>query len=421
MTERLLQYIWQFRYFDLRSLCGVDGETIQVIYPGNLNTNQGPDFLEATIKVANTIWAGSIELHLRSSDWKNHNHSSDRNYKNVILHVVWIHDVELDLPFPTLELQYRVSKLLFERYDDWMRSSSFIPCEKNIHQVSDIIWIAWKDRLLIERMQRKSLQIHSNAVLTNHHWEEVFWWQLAGNFGLKINSDAFEKIARSLPVTLLAKHKNQIHQTEALLLGQAGLLENNFIEAYPKLLQREYRFLQKKYKLVPISETVSFLRMRPSAFPTVRLAQLAMLIHNSVHLFSKIKEIKEAGQVKKLLDVTANDYWHNHYVLDVPSVSKEKRSGIQMIENLMINTIAPLLFCYGQYYNEKEYCTRAVNWLVQIPAEKNAVIKGFRNIGISSNSAFESQALLQLKNEYCSKKKCLDCAVGNNLLKRADI
>src|SRR5258708_6392187 len=221
------------------------------------------------------MWVGSVELHVKSSDWKNHKHSGDKNYNNVILHVVWQDDDDLKLPFPTLELQSRVSKLLLKKYDELMNASSFIPCEKMIHQIDDIIWASWKERLLVERLQNKSQIIFQYLNENNNHWEETFWWLIARNFGIKVNSDAFEKIAHSLSVNILAKHKNQIHQTEALLFGQAGLLGNEFIEDYPKLLHKEYKFLQAKYKLTPIQIPLHFLRMRPSNFPIVRLAQLA--------------------------------------------------------------------------------------------------------------------------------------------------
>lgn len=417
MTERLLQYIWQFQYFNQNDLLTIEEEQVQIIHPGVYNTNQGPDFIDAKIKIGTTIWAGSIELHIHSSDWNNHKHSGDANYKNVILHVVWQHDADLQLPFSTFVLEDKVSKFLLAKYSVLMNADSFIACEKMIHQVNDLVWISWKERLLVERLQKRATIVFEHLKKNNNHWEETFWWMLVHNFGIKVNSDAFEKIAQSIPLTILAKHKNQIHQLEALLFGQAGLLETEFTETYPQLLQREYRFLKKKYQLKKVEAPLYFLRMRPANFPTVRLAQLAMLVHNSQHLFSAVKESRSVAAVVQLLNVTANDYWHYHYMPDEPSAFKKKHLGAQMINNILINTIVPVVFAYGTYHNENIYKDQALQWLLEIAAEKNNITKGFDALGIFNNNAFDSQALIQLKNEYCNKKRCLDCVVGNKLLK----
>jgi hypothetical protein len=417
MTERLLQYIWQLQHFNKSELCTTEGEPLQIIYPGSFNTNQGPDFLDAKIKVGETIWAGSIELHINSADWQNHKHSTDANYKNVVLHVVWQYDETPALPFPTLVLQDRISKFLLHRYDELMNAGSFIACEKTVAQVNTITWLSWKERLLVERLQNKSAIVFNYLKNNNNHWEETFWWMIAKNFGAKVNSDAFEKIARSIPITVLSKHKNQIHQLEALLLGQAGLLEENFSEDYPKMLQREYHFHNAKYGLQPPQAQLFFLRMRPANFPTIRLAQLAMLVHTSLHLFAKIRESDSLKEIKALLNVTANDYWHYHYVPDEPSAFKKKHLGAQMIDNILINTVVPVLFAYGMFHKENSYKDRALQWLLQMNAEKNAITKGFTALEIENKNAFDSQALIQLKNAYCVNKRCLDCAVGSKLMK----
>jgi len=417
VTERLLQYIWQFQYFNPADLVTEEGEALQIIHPGTLNTNQGPDFIDAKIKIGSTTWAGSIELHVNSSDWKNHKHSGDKNYKNVILHVVWQDDISLNLSFSTLVLHDKVPKLLLSRYDDLMNTESFIPCEKSIHLINELTWQNWKERVLVERLQAKTEVILNYLQQNNNHWEETLWWLLAKNFGIKVNSTTFEKIAQSVSINILAKHKEQIHQTEALLFGQAGLLEGDFKEDYPKLLQREYRFLQKKYQLPKVEASLIFLRMRPSNFPTVRLAQLAMLVHESLHLFSKIKESKDVKTIKQLLDITANDYWHYHYTLDEPSAFKKKKLGGQMIDNILINTVVPILFAFGHYHSEEAFKEKALLWLEQVKAEKNIITKGFKFLQIENKTAFDSQALIQLKNEYCNKKRCLDCSVGNKLIR----
>lgn len=419
MTERLLQYIWQFQYFNPANLCTEEGEGLQIIYAGTLNTNQGPDFADAKIKVGDTTWAGSIELHIHSSDWNNHKHSSDKNYKNVILHVVWKHDINLALPFSTFVLQERVPKILLSKYDELMNMNSnlFIPCEKNMHQINSITWQSWKARMLAERLESKTALIFDQLKKNNNHWEQTFWWLLAKNFGFHVNSAAFEKMAQSISINILARHKNQIHQTEALVFGQAGLLNTVFTDDYPKLLQREYQFLKKKYKLIPIEYSLVFLRMRPSNFPTVRLAQLAMLVHQSLHLFAKIRESDDIKKISQLLHVTANDYWHYHYTFDEETSFKKKKLGEQMINNILINTIVTIVFAYGHYHNEAHYKEKALRWLEEITAEKNTITRNFMYLEVVNKTAFDSQALIQLKNEYCNKKRCLDCSIGNTLIR----
>ena len=416
MTERL-QYIWQFQYYNSTHLYTEENDPLQILHPGTFNTNQGPDFINAKIKTGHTTWAGSIELHILSSEWKNHKHSSDKNYRNVILHVVWEHDTNLQLSFPTLVLQDKVSKLLLKKYDELMNAVSFIPCQNNVSFVKDITWAAWKERLLAERLELKAASFFLLLDENKYHWEETFWWLLAKNFGMKINGDAFERIARSLPLRILSKHKNQIHQVEALLFGQAGLLAEGFEEEYPNLLRKEYLFLKSKYDLKDIHAPLYFLRMRPANFPSVRLAQLAMLVHTSRHLFAKIKESVSLKEVMALFTIAANDYWHYHFVFDEAATYRKKTLGKQMTENICINTIIPVLFAYGLYHKENMYRDKAIKWLMEIAAEKNSVTKGFSSLHINNNNAFDSQALLQLKNEYCNKKRCLDCAVGNSFLK----
>ncbi len=423
MTEKLLQFIWQFQYFNRQSLTTTSGEPLQIISAGSLNTNQGPDFQQARIIIGDTSWAGNAELHIRSSDWMKHNHQNDERYNKVILHVVWQHDAKITDAkgniIPTLELQPRVSKILLDKYDQWMQTDRQIPCGQSITEVPDIVWQTWKERLLIERLMTKYEVIQQHLVQTNNHWEEVFWRMLCRYFGGNINSVSFEQLAISLPVQILSKHKNQIHQLEALLLGQAGLLYKNFEEDYPKLLYREYQFLQKKYQLRVINLPPSFLRMRPVNFPTIRLAQLAMLVHKSQYLFSKIKEVSNPSEIKSLFDITANDYWHYHFRFDETSEYAPKKLGSQMFDTLLINTIVPVLFAYGVYTNDSVYKDRALRWLEQISYERNSVIAPLTALGIKPANALDSQALLQLKKQYCDAKRCLECAVGNSVLKKS--
>jgi len=421
VTERLLQFIWQFQYFNKSELSAVSGENVQIISPGQYNTNQGPDFTDAKIKVENTVWAGTVELHIKTSDWNRHEHQHDSNYNNVVLHVVWENDTTPN-NIPVIELKQRVSKILLKRYAELMNSSAFIACEKSIHAVRDITWKSWKERLMAERLLRKAGMVNSYLQQSDCHWEETFWWLLARNFGIKVNADAFEAMARSIPINLLSKHKSQIHQLEALLFGQAGLLKRNPAKLgeeddYLLLLRKEYEFLQNKYKMKPIPIPVHFLRMRPGNFPTLRLAQLAMLVHGSAHLFSRIRDAASVMEIKSWFDVTANDYWHYHYQFEEISSFKKKKLGASMSGNIIINTVIPVLFAYGNYHGEQKYKEKALRWLEEIAAENNSITNGFHTIGVENNNGYDSQALIELKNEYCDKRKCLDCAVGNAILK----
>jgi hypothetical protein len=420
MTERLLQFLWKFQYFNKESLTTEAGDVLSIIKQGAHNFNQGPDFLEAIIKLNKTKWVGNVELHVKSSDWVKHNHATDNNYSNIILHVVWQHDTDVkDIHgnlLAVLELQNRVPKVLLERYLR-LHVSPIIACQHAaLPALNDLAWIAWKERLLAERLERKAEKILAYYEQSNNHWEEVFWWMLAANFGMKVNAEPFQQIAQTVQVKTLAKHKNQIHQLEALLLGQAGLLEGEFEEDYPVLLQKEYQFLKKKYKLTSISNNTFNLRMRPANFPTVRLAQLAMLIHSSKHLFSTIKELNDVQAVEKLFDITANDYWNTHYVFDKPSSPSEKRIGVEMVHNIVINTIVPVLFAYGLLHNEESYKTKSIQWLMQTMYENNTIIQQWKALGHKSKTAFDSQAFIELTNSYCNTKRCLECAVGVKVL-----
>ena len=422
MKEEILQYIWKFQYYNRNELLTTNGDSISVIHPGTHNQNQGPDFTEAKIKINDTLWAGNVELHINSSHWNLHNHSADNNYKNIILHIVWNHDTEIKdfngNNLPTIELQNRVSNMLLEKYSQLMETARFIPCENLKHSLSDLALTSWKHRLVAERLLLKSKNISGILKETNYHWEETFWWLIASNFGLKVNSEIFKKIAQSLPQNILAKHKNNIIRIEALLFGQAGLLNKEFSEKYPLMLQKEYLFYRKKYALKKVDGELFFLRMRPANFPTIRLAQLAMLILNSEHLFSKIKETVSINDIKKMLAVEANDYWHYHYTFDEESDYKIKKLGKQMIDNILINTIVPIIFSYGLHNNEESFKEKAIKWLEEIPPEKNEITKGFEKLDYANKSAFDSQAFIELKNEYCNHRLCLQCAIANSILNK---
>jgi hypothetical protein len=421
MTERLLQFIWQFQYFNKHDLVleGKKAESFRILDPGRFNTHQGPDFLEAKISIGAAIWVGHVEIHVKTSDWHRHRHQSDPHYDNVILHVVWRHDlVRQKDRIPVFCLGDRVPGLLLKQYAEWMKSLSFIACEQQIASVSELVMRSWTERLMIERLLRKSATVYSWLQQSAMHWEEVFWWMLAKNFGITVNAEAFEAVARTIPVKILARHRNQIQQLESLLFGQAGLLGPRYKEAYPKMLYKEYRFYQKKYGLRPAHVSINLLRMRPVNFPTIRLAQLAMLICQSGNIFSVVREAATVQDLRKLLNVTANDYWHYHYLFDEETVFQPKKLGVQMADNIIINTMVPMIFAYGLYHDEDLYKEKALGWMGELSAEKNSIISCFNKYGIHSKTACESQALLELKSQYCDAKRCLDCAVGNALLKR---
>lgn len=420
-TERLLQFIWQHQYFNKRYLCTTEGERVQVVQPGQLNNNQGPDFLDCRVRIEDTLLAGNIELHLIEADWLKHEHQHDPNYRNIILHVLWEAPAQQQLPLPTIYLKDRVSKILLQRYGELLESKSFVPCvgvlqHEGFRKLKKLTWVSWKERLLVERLLRKEIIISQYLHQSNNHWEEVLWWMLARNFGIPINADAFEAVAQSLPLKLLARHRAQLHQLEALLLGQAGLLNKKFEEEYPGMLANEYRFLKTKYHLPVVERQVHFLRMRPRNFPTVRLAQLAKLLHGVSSLFSLVKESDNIQQLMPLLQVTAGDYWDIHYRLDETAAFNKKTIGLQMVENIIINTIAPVLFAYGHNRNEQQYKQKAMDLLEQLSPERNSITNHWELIGVSNQDAWDSQALIELKKEYCDKRRCLECAIGNKLL-----
>jgi hypothetical protein len=419
MNEKLLKYIWQYRYFNQSNLRLNSGENLQIIFPGFANQNQGPDFLDARIKIDTTQWIGHIEIHVNASDWYRHVHHEDRNYDNVILHVVLNNDlVQVEDKMPMLELNQRIPRMLLDKCDEWMSSAAFIPCSGTACQVENLIWESWKQKLIKERLLRKAEECRKSLKGNNFHWEELFWWRIAANFGFRVNAGAFESLARTLTISILARHKNNLIQLEALLMGQAGLLNRKFNDLYPQMLRKEYQFLKSKYQLRPIFEPIHFLRMRPRNFPTVRISQLAALIHRSTHLFSVIREIKDLETLRSLLNLSANDYWNRHYRFDEESGFLTKNLGAQMIDNLLINTIVPIIYCYGWFHKNNLLQERALNWLESIPAETNSILDQWRGIGIQTENAADSQALLELKSQYCDNRKCLACSIGNTILKK---
>ncbi|MCG3167380.1 MAG: hypothetical protein POELPBGB_03170 [Bacteroidia bacterium] len=422
MTEDFLHYVWKYKAFNLSDLKTLDGEPIQVIKTGEHNQDAGPDFFNARLKIGTTTWAGNIELHLRSSDWKKHQHNNNGNYDNLILHLVYENDEAVShtgKPVATAELKNLVDKDLLNKYNQLLNAKQWIPCANQLNTVSSFTLNNWSERLLIERLERKAKVISALLELNKNNLEETFYIQLARNFGMNVNALPFELLAKSLPNSFLGKHKSSLFQVEALLFGQSGLLEKQFKDDYPNQLKKEYEFLQKKFSLQPLEAHLwKFLRLRPVNFPTVRIAQLASLIHNSSGLFSKIMEAQNVDELQKLLSTGTSVYWNTHYVFDKESPARLKNIGDAAIDNIIINSVVPFMFVYAGYKGLEEYKDKAVALLEQMNYEKNNITLKFIESGLKLKNAATSQSLIELKNEYCSFKKCLNCGIGISLLKK---
>jgi hypothetical protein len=420
MNEDLLHYTWRFRLFDHKELFTQSGEAVEVLSPGEYNTDSGPDFFNARIRIAGTEWAGNIEIHTKASDWTRHGHQSDKAYENIVLHVVYENDVPVmnaSGAVPAIELKGRIDKRLIEKYDKLKQGRGWIPCGEQVRGINSITRVSWLERLVVERLARKAAAIEASLKLNRNNWEETFYQHLAHNFGFRTNSAPFGMLARSLPSQVLAKHKSSLLQIEALLFGQAGLLDAHFSDSYPRQLQNEYSFLQKKFSLVPVAAHLwKLMRMRPSNFPTIRIAQFAQLVHRSSHLLSKVLESNSVSDVQAMFDVKASEYWEQHYMFDKLSAKRAKHLGQDSVNNIIINTIAPFLFVYGKKNGDERYADRALKFLEATEGESNAIIAGWKDLDMSAASAWDTQALLQLKNEYCDKKRCLQCAIGTKLL-----
>jgi hypothetical protein len=421
MTEAFLHHLWKYRLFDQRNLATSDGEPIEVIKVGQHNTDAGPDFFNAQLRIGSTSWAGNVEIHLKSSDWNRHQHTRDAAYNNVILHVVHEHDEEVFTnakeKIVTLGLKGRFNPALFETYRNLLESDRWIPCANHVGKVDEFSISGWLERMLIERLEIKTSQVTASLKQNKNDWDETFYHHLAKNFGFKTNSLPFEMLAKSLPLPVLARHKDHLNQLEALLFGQAGLLEKKINSGYPGNLKREYNFLRKKFSLTPMDASQwKFLRLRPSNFPTVRIAQFARLMHTRTGIFSKILNIENIRGLQSLFSVSASGYWLSHYTFGKPSRKIEKALGEEATRNILVNTVVPFVFAYGRHRNEEDFRQRALKLLEALPPEKNGIIAGWEKAGITSRDAGRTQALLHLKNEYCNGKKCLFCGIGNKII-----
>ena len=416
MKEEFLYYLWENRLTD-KSLTTTEGESVEVVATGYRNANSGPDFLEARIQIGDKLWAGHVEIHVKSSDWNRHGHQSDKAYQNVILHVVYENDTKATA-LPTLELKGHFDESLFTNYQRFISSKNWIPCEKSITQVPVFTRLSWLDRMAVERLESKSESVNKILEANQFDWEDALYKLLMRYFGLKVNNEAFETLANILPFKTLLKHADNLIQVEAMLMGCAGFLEDDFTEEYPLLLKREFAVMKAKFNLLAMpAERFKFMRMRPSNFPTIRLAQMAQLIHKNGCLFSKIREAKNAAEVKALFDVAASEYWETHYRLGIPTESKPKHLGTATADLLIINAVVPLLFCFGKLHKDESVCETAMQFLEETEAEDNAIIRHFASCDIAAQNAMQTQALLHLYNIYCKRKRCLECRISAVLLR----
>ena len=420
MQEKLLQFIWQYSLYNPTQLTTTNGEQVTVVHPGMYNTNAGPDFLEAKIRVGNTLLVGHAELHINSSDWVKHKHDNDAAYNNVILHVVYKHDADAG-PKNTavLELANHIPADVLKKYETLMQSKTDVPCASQLQKVRDITKESLLSRMLAERWEEKQIVWLDLLEKSAGDWRNVLYWRMAANFGFKVNAETFLALAQSIPHNVFAKGGSLL-QTEAILFGQAGMLNYTFKDEYPNQLKEEYAFLKQKYKLNPLqAHQWKFMRLRPANFPTIRIAQFAALVHKSFHLFSQIVETHTVKEVLPLLEVTASPYWDNHYRFDEEAdVVSNKHLGKASVHNIIINTIAPIQFLYAQAHGTAKDQERALQLLDTIPAEKNAITTMWQDCQWRPANAGHSQAMIQLYNNYCTKKRCLECAIGLSLIKQ---
>jgi hypothetical protein len=424
MKEEFLHYLWKHRLYDADNLIDNDGNKIEVINTGEYNRDAGPDFFNARISIAGTVWAGNIEIHTRASHFDLHGHQRDPAYNNVILHVVAEKDKKVfnTLGEEVLTSEITFDPLLYEKYADLINNPGIIACQDELKCVDSIFVNHWLSSLVIERLQQKADMILRLLSETGNDWEEVFYRVLVRYFGFRVNTEPFEMLATALPFRIIRKHADNRFQVEALLFGTAGMLEEGlFREAvndkYFLELTKEYRILSVKYNLHPVHGWLwKFSRLRPSNFPTIRISQLSAMLCSAGGLFSKSVEENDFRRLKEYFEVTASEYWDNHFVFGKQSRSVSKKAGSQATDIFLINAVIPVIFVYGRSRELPEICERALSFLSDIEGEKNIITNEWRAAGIEAESAFFSQALIQLRNEYCKKRRCLECRIGSKII-----
>lgn len=421
MREDFLHYLWKHKKLDVAKLQTTTNEPVEIVSVGQHNHHAGPDFFNAQLRIGYQLWAGNVEIHVKSSDWFVHNHEVDAAYDNVILHVVWEHDTEIfrqdNTAIPTLELKRFVSEKALKQYQKlFAQNDQWINCETELPTLDDFTIQNWLERLFFERLEHKSAVIEQQLNASNNNWEAVLFTMLTKNFGLKVNGDAFLSLANTIDFSIVRKTQHDILSLEALLFGQAGLLDNEVQEPYSVHLKKEYGFLKHKFELsndqvLPLQ----FFRLRPSNFPTVRLSQLAQLYYTHHTLFSKVIDIDCVAGYYDLFQVSATDFWATHYTFSKASKRTSKRLTKTFIDLLLINTIIPLKFSYAKHLGNLDE-QAVVKLTKSIRPERNSIVDTFHQIKPMATSVIQSQALLELKRNYCDKNKCLQCAIGHQLL-----
>jgi hypothetical protein len=420
MTEDFLHYLWKFRLAG-QKLWSVGEEELVVLSPGEHNPDAGPDFLNARILLGGTTWAGNVELHVRSSDWRRHRHEKDPAYDNVILHAVYENDLEIRRKsgeiIPTLLLAEHCGGEAYDRYNQFLNNHLWVSCANRLHEVRKVVTDDWLTSLSIARLERKCRELETMLDYNAGDWQQAFFEALACTLGFRINKVPFEQVARQTPVQHLLRHKDNLLQVEAMLFGQAGLLEGRYHDEYPKLLKNEYIHLKHKFSLEPVPGHLwKFLRIRPNNFPTIRLAQMAMLLHLHSNLIGEILESPDYEKLRSIFALGVSDYWKSHYYFDRPSNAHGKSMSASTIDLVMINNVIPFLFLYGQLKQKPEMKEKAIGMLEEIMPESNSVTRGFATFGLRAETASGSQALLELKSAYCDQKKCLQCRIGLELI-----
>jgi hypothetical protein len=420
MQEDFLHYVWKYKAFDVSQLKTTANEKVSVKQLGQHNLNAGPDFFNAQLTIDNQLWAGNVEIHIKSSDWYVHNHETDKAYDNVILHVVWEHDSEIfrkdNSEIPTIELKHYVDKSLIDNYQKLILSKSWINCETSFSEVDDFLLNNWLERLYIERLERKSKDIQKLLVASNNNWEAVLFKMLTKNFGLKVNGESFLSLANSTDFSVVRKLQNDAIDLEAVFFGQTDLLNDDVQDAYYLELQKRYQFLKQKFRLNKLGVLpLQFFRLRPPNFPTIRLSQLANLYHTRTNLFSELINVSSKKDVYKILDIETSEFWKSHYTFSKTSKVSKKALTKSFIDLLVINTIIPLQFTYAKVQG-RPIEDHIFNFMRQIGVEKNSIVFKFLSLKPLEKHALMSQAFLQLKQNYCDKNKCLQCAIGNSLI-----